>query len=203
VTRRLPEFLAHLAALGVTHTIAPSRSLGGWLRVGVAGTVPARGRVLLVGDAAGLVNPLQGEGIAQALMSGRAAAESVLDDPASSARRYREWVSREFGAYAATTAPVHAAMVRHPRAVSLIGRMLTSGPIGPRVAGAWAIYWNALLTGAAPSAASKGAAVAHGVGRVLTAPARTGRLVRRDLRDTLVTPGRPRDASSIPTRSRA
>ena len=33
---------------------------------------------LLVGDAAGLVNPLQGEGIAQAMGSGRAAAESIL-----------------------------------------------------------------------------------------------------------------------------
>jgi geranylgeranyl reductase family protein len=203
VTRLLPEFLAHLDALGVIHTSAPSRSLGGWLRVGVAGTVPARGRVLLVGDAAALVNPLQGEGIAQALTSARAAAESVLDDPASSARHYREWVGREFGAYAATTAPVHAAMVRHPRAVSLIGRMLTSGPIGPRVAGAWAIYWNALMSGAAPSSASTGAAVAHGLGRVVTAPARTRRLVRRDLRDARVRPERPRGASSVPTRSRA
>ena len=46
--------------------------------MGLAGTTPARDRVLLVGDAAGLVNPLQGEGIAQAMDSGRAAAESIL-----------------------------------------------------------------------------------------------------------------------------
>ena len=45
--------------------------------MGMVGTVPAAGRVLLVGDAAGLVNPLQGEGIAQAMTSGRAAAEAI------------------------------------------------------------------------------------------------------------------------------
>ncbi len=39
----------------------------------------ANGRVLLVGDAAGLINPLNGEGIQYALQSGRWAAETVLD----------------------------------------------------------------------------------------------------------------------------
>ena len=52
--------------------------------MGIVGTTPARGRVLLVGDAAGLVNPMQGEGISQAMSSGRAAAEAIL---ASRSRR--------------------------------------------------------------------------------------------------------------------
>jgi geranylgeranyl reductase family protein len=203
VAKRMPAFLAHLCDLGVVHAVAPSRSLGGWLRVGGAGTVPARGRVLLVGDAAGLVNPLQGEGIAQALASGRVAAESVLVDPVSSAHRYREWVARALGAYNATTATVHATMVRHPRAVSLIGRTLTAPMVGPRLAGAWAIYWNALLAGAAPSGASAGAAAAHVVGGLVTAPARTHRLVRRELGDGRVTRERPTAASSVGARSRA
>jgi len=73
--RLLPAFLAHLGDLGLLDPgTAPGPRLGGWLRMGMVGAVPARGRVLLVGDAAGLVNPLQGEGIAQAIGSGRSAA---------------------------------------------------------------------------------------------------------------------------------
>ena len=71
----------HLHALGLLDDAAPSvppRRLGGWLKMGIVGTTPARGRVLLVGDAAGLVNPMQGEGISQAMTSGRAAAEAIL-----------------------------------------------------------------------------------------------------------------------------
>ena len=44
----------------------------------MVGTTPAGAGVLLVGDAAGLVNPLQGEGIAQAMASGHAAADDIL-----------------------------------------------------------------------------------------------------------------------------
>jgi geranylgeranyl reductase family protein len=205
VTRRLPAFLAHLRALGLIGAPppAPSRSLGGWLRVGMAGTVPGRGRVLLVGDAAALVNPLQGEGIAHALTSGSAAATAILGDPPSAARRYREWLANDLGAFASTTATVHAAMIGHPRAVSVLGRVVTSRLVGPRVAGAWAIYWNALLPGATPSAASAGAAVAQGVARLATAPARTRRLVHRDLGDERVTRQPPPVGPSAPARSRA
>jgi geranylgeranyl reductase family protein len=39
---------------------------------------PARGRVLLVGDAAGLVDPLSGDGIYEAFVSARLAAEAIL-----------------------------------------------------------------------------------------------------------------------------
>src|SRR5262249_53786532 len=56
-------------------------SRGGGLKLGMVGTRPAAGRVLLAGDAAGLVNPLQGEGIAPAMESGRAAADALLADP--------------------------------------------------------------------------------------------------------------------------
>jgi flavin-dependent dehydrogenase len=38
----------------------------------------ARGRVLLTGDAAGFADPLTGEGISLAILSGRLAAESLL-----------------------------------------------------------------------------------------------------------------------------
>ncbi len=66
--RDLDAFLEHASRLGVLGPRVPARSperpLGAWLKMGLVGTMPARDRVLLVGDAAGLVNPLQGEGIA-------------------------------------------------------------------------------------------------------------------------------------------
>ena len=53
----------------------------------------ARGRVMLVGDAAGLVDPITAEGISHALMSGRLAAEAIgreLPDAARVGRRYQQ-----------------------------------------------------------------------------------------------------------------
>ena len=44
-----------------------------------AGESPVRGRALLVGDAAGLVDPLSGDGIYEALLSSRFASEAILD----------------------------------------------------------------------------------------------------------------------------
>ncbi len=71
----------HLAALGRHYALDPS------LMAGVRGHhVPtrrdgspiARGPALLVGDAAGLVDPMSGEGLFAAFVSGRLAAESAL-----------------------------------------------------------------------------------------------------------------------------
>jgi geranylgeranyl reductase family protein len=53
------------------------------------------GRVLLVGDAAGLMDPLLGEGIRHAVDSGRLAVEAVLADRPA---RYTAWVQRRIGA---------------------------------------------------------------------------------------------------------
>jgi geranylgeranyl reductase family protein len=59
----------------------------------------AHGRVLFVGDAAGVVDPLTGEGIAQAIESGTRAAESIAHggEPDAVAGRYRRSVSRALG----------------------------------------------------------------------------------------------------------
>ncbi len=54
----------------------------------------ASGRILLVGDAAGFADPFQGEGIAHAILSGKLAAQAIVDSikekrgPASAAARY-------------------------------------------------------------------------------------------------------------------
>ena len=58
----------------------------------------ARGRVLLAGDAAGLVDPFTGEGIYYALASGKIAGEMVSDVPAAIvARSYESRIEKELG----------------------------------------------------------------------------------------------------------
>jgi geranylgeranyl reductase family protein len=56
-----------------------------------------RGRLLLAGDAARLVNPLTGEGIYYAIVSGRLAGESVADHGAGAVAAYRTRVRRRLG----------------------------------------------------------------------------------------------------------
>jgi geranylgeranyl reductase family protein len=177
--RAAAEFAAFVADLrrlgvltGVVTSAGPERRLGGWLKLGMIGTGPARGPVLLVGDAAGLVNPLQGEGIAPALESGRAAAEAILAGPARAAARYRAFVARRWGPYHSATAPVHAALLGRPWAVAGAGRVLTAPGVGRAVAGGWSIFWNDLLAGARPGPARTVAAVAQCAGRAITARGR-------------------------------
>jgi flavin-dependent dehydrogenase len=74
VTRALLLDYAH-QKLGVTtlsHITGQQLGMGGH-------TYIPRGRVLLVGDAAGLVDPLTGEGIHSAIVSGQAAAAAILE----------------------------------------------------------------------------------------------------------------------------
>lgn len=145
----------------------PTR-LGGWLKMGMMGTTPTRGRVLLVGDATGLVNPLQGEGISQAMGSGRAAAEALLSGVDGAADRYRAFLADTYGPYQSVTAPLHRALLPRPRATSAVARLLTAPGVGPRVAGGWSIFWNDLLDGARPGPARRMAAAATGISRSAT-----------------------------------
>lgn len=78
-----PNLRAHLARLALAYSVDPAaltdvrghrlpmRRLGA--------SAPASGTVLLVGDAAGLVDPLSGDGIYEAFTSARLAAEAILD----------------------------------------------------------------------------------------------------------------------------
>lgn len=177
-TQRFDAFVEHLRRLGVLQappSPAPGNGhrLGGWLKMGMVGTTPARGRVLLTGDAAGLVNPLQGEGIAQAMGSARAAAEAVLAGPAEAAGRYRRMLASTYGPYQSVTAPVHGALLTRPRAVAAIGRLLTAPGVGRAVAGGWSVFWNDLLDGATPGPPRRVAALAAGAGRAMTFRSRT------------------------------
>jgi geranylgeranyl reductase family protein len=58
---------------------------------------PGRGRLLLAGDAASLVNPLSGEGIYYALASGRLAARAALLAPDRPAEAYRRLLAGALG----------------------------------------------------------------------------------------------------------
>ncbi len=163
--RDLPAFVA---AAGLDPA-AVDRTLGGWIKLGMVGTEPARGRTLLTGDAAGLVNSLQGEGIAQAIGSGRAAAEAFLAGGADrAADLYRSELARRYAPYVATTAPVTAWMIRRPGAVAHLGRLLTAPGVGTALAGGWAVYWNDLLDGARPGWPRRVARLADLTGRVVT-----------------------------------
>ena len=77
-----PRLRAHLDRLARAHGLDPAELedvRGHRLPMRWLGAPAARGRVLLVGDAAGLVDPLSGDGIYEAFVSGRLAAEAILD----------------------------------------------------------------------------------------------------------------------------
>jgi geranylgeranyl reductase family protein len=172
--RALPHFTAHLRALGLLdcgggRARPVTRRLGGWLKMGMVGTAPAHGRVLLVGDAAGLINPLQGEGISQALQSGRWAAEAILYSPGAAADRYRARLGAAHVPYQRIAAALQGAVIHRPRVVSILTRLLTAAAHNETLAGGWALFWNELLDGAPPGAHRSVAATATRLGAVLTA----------------------------------
>lgn len=86
VTRRLLAEYTR-SKLGVELYAVGAHVTGQHLGMGGEGYVP-RGRVLLVGDAAGLVDALTGEGIHSAVVSGQAAAAAVLSGAADVAAAY-------------------------------------------------------------------------------------------------------------------
>jgi len=87
------ELDRYLARLGLDHHECDAR---GWLiptRPRSGGF--ARGHVMLVGDAAGLADPVTAEGISLALWSGRLSAESVLANTGDASRAYERALARE------------------------------------------------------------------------------------------------------------
>ena len=71
-----PRFEGWLRARGIDP--ATVRIKGHHLPSGASHGVPGRGAVLLAGDAAGLVDPITGEGIGWAILSGQLAADSAV-----------------------------------------------------------------------------------------------------------------------------
>jgi hypothetical protein len=157
--------------------------------MGMVGTIAARGPIFLVGDAAGLVNPLQGEGIAAAMTSAAAAAEAILAGPGSAAARYRRYLAGAPGRYASVAAPVHAAAITgSPRRVAVLGRALTLPGFGAAIAAPWALSWNDLIDGAPSGPATAASRLAMGIGRVATTRSPIRHQLARDLADVADTP---------------
>ena len=110
-----PRLRAHLARLARAYGVDPAAVTdvrGHRLpmrRLGAA--TPARGNVLLVGDAAGLVDPLSGDGMYEAFTSARLAAEAILAaDPA----RYAAALARALDHHAGASWTAKRALDRHP-----------------------------------------------------------------------------------------
>ncbi len=119
--REGPSLREHLWRLCDEHGIARDdvESLRGYrLPLRRPGANPARGRIALVGDAAGLVDPLSGDGMYEAFVSSRlAAAETMrlLAGEVDSLAAYGPSLDRAIGAHAAASWKAKLALDRFPR----------------------------------------------------------------------------------------
>ncbi|HEY3239134.1 MAG TPA: geranylgeranyl reductase family protein, partial [Acidimicrobiia bacterium] len=119
VWRDLPHRPALRAVLGDAEAEGTHRA---WpIPANLARAPLSAGRVLFTGDAAGATDPMTGEGIAQALVTGALAAEAVAagGDPAAVGQRYAATVERHLGP--------------DLRFAARLGQILRS-PLGARVA---------------------------------------------------------------------
>jgi geranylgeranyl reductase family protein len=90
------------------------------------GEVPVYRRVMLVGDAAGLVDPLSGDGIYEALVSARLAAESaleLLEGRAESLDAYGARLDAALGRTLSASWKAKLALERFPRVVYGVARL--------------------------------------------------------------------------------
>lgn len=95
-----PDMKSHMAAYLETMGLDPSRTRfkGHYLPFGDFRKTPGQGATLLAGDAAGLVDPITGEGIALAMKSGQIAAQAAQTAiertaPQSALKLYRHGLS--------------------------------------------------------------------------------------------------------------
>jgi geranylgeranyl reductase family protein len=117
-----PRLRDHLARLAGAHGLAPDSLTdvrGHRLPMRRLGTAPAVGRVLLVGDAAGLVDPLSGDGMYEAFVSARLASEAILTGDLDG---YAAALSSALDHHAAASWAAKRAFDRHPRAVFAAAR---------------------------------------------------------------------------------
>jgi geranylgeranyl reductase family protein len=116
-----PRLRTHLWRLCDEHGIARDSvdSLRGYrLPLRRPGSRPARGRVALVGDAAGLVDPLSGDGMFEAFVSGRlatAAALDVLAGRTETVEPYAAALDDAVGTHTAASWQAKLALDRFPR----------------------------------------------------------------------------------------
>lgn len=111
-----PRLRDHLERLARQHGVAPSQLTdvrGHRLPMRPLATPAARGRVLLVGDAAGLVDPLSGDGLYEAFVSAELAARAILSDRPD---EYEPALARALDGHASASWKAKRAAERYPRA---------------------------------------------------------------------------------------
>ena len=117
-----PRLRAHLHRLCTEHGVDSNglTDLKG-RRLPIRRTTEAGGGpVLLVGDAAGLVDPLSGDGIYEALVSARVAAEAILTGTVD---QYSQTLEHALGRSAGSSWKAKLVLDRHPRAVFEVARI--------------------------------------------------------------------------------
>ena len=126
--REGPTLRRRLAELCREHAIpmeAVESIRGHRLPLREPGSVAARGRALLVGDAAGLVDPLSGDGMYEAFVSARLASRTiadVLEGRAATLDGYSLALARELGQLASASWGAKVALDHYPRATFALGR---------------------------------------------------------------------------------
>jgi flavin-dependent dehydrogenase len=111
-----PRLRTHLDRLARVHDLDPGSLTdvrGHRLPMRRLGAPARHGRALLVGDAAGLVDPLSGDGIYEAWVSARLAAEAIL---AGRPEEYEARLSAALDGHAAASWKAKRVADRHPRA---------------------------------------------------------------------------------------
>ena len=117
-----PRLRDHLARLASAHGLAPDSLTdvrGHRLPMRRLGTSAGAGRVLLVGDAAGLVDPLSGDGMYEAFVSARLAADAIV---AGDIDGYTDALSKALDRHAAASWAAKRAFDRYPRTVFAAAR---------------------------------------------------------------------------------
>jgi geranylgeranyl reductase family protein len=123
-----PTLRGHLSTLCRAHGIdeaSLSDLRGHRLPLRRSGSVAARGRALLVGDAAGLVDPLSGDGMYEAFASSKLASQSIVDlleGRASSLDPYNQRVTNALALGAAASWGAKIAFERYPWLTFTVGR---------------------------------------------------------------------------------
>lgn len=104
-----PRLRAHLARLCTAHGVDPARLVdvrGYRIPMGDLGAPLARGRAALIGDAAGLADPLSGDGISEAVVSSRmaaAAGDDCLEGRATGLEPYERAVRHRLALHSAVS----------------------------------------------------------------------------------------------------
>ncbi len=124
-----PRLREHLVALCAAHDVAVDRlaeQRGYRLPLRRPGSLLVQGRALLVGDAAGVVDPLTGDGMYEAFLTGKLASDAILDlleGRASGLAGYETAVRRVLGPLAAASWGAKVAFDRYPRATFMLARV--------------------------------------------------------------------------------